>query len=84
MSEIREDQWRAELERLAKSLSKKDGEGLTVREWAVRMKMTERRVRELLQEAKSRGQLVRGTREEERLDGRMAPVTVYAISKAKK
>lgn len=84
MSEIREDQWRAELERLAKSLGKQDGEGLTVEEWAARMKLPERRVRDLLREAMKRGQLVRSTRKEERIDGRVFPLTVYAITRAKK
>lgn len=84
MREIREDQWRAELERLSKSLGKSDGDGLSPDEWSERMGWTRRKVEQMLKEAMKRGQLVRGSRMTERIDGRTYPMVVYAISKAKK
>ena len=84
MREIREDQWRAELERLSKSLGKNDGDGLSPDEWAERMGWTRKKVENMLREAMNRGQLVRGRRMMERIDGRSYPMVVYAISKAKK
>lgn len=81
MSVIHEDQWRAELERLAKGLVKSDGPGLTSLEWAERMKITPKRVGIILREAMKRGKLVRSTRQGERIDGRACSITVYSIAK---
>lgn len=82
MTRITEDDWKAELERLARvGRENRGAEGLTGPEWARRLGKDLRSMRGLLLEAKSRGMLTLGTGFREALDGRMSRVTVYAIKK---
>ena len=84
MSVIREDEWRAELERLVRESKAQTGEGLTSFEWAHKLGINTRRLHVLLQEAKRRGLLVTGRRVMEGIDGRQNLVPVYALRTQRK
>lgn len=79
MTRITEDEWQAELERLAAASRTTGGDGLTGPEWAQRLGLSRRQVRALLGAAKARGLLVVNKGKREVLDGRMVTMPVYAI-----
>lgn len=82
MSSIKENEWLSELEKL--SASNKNDEGLTTKEWAVKLGLSEKVASERLQAAHNRGRLKLGHRSIVRRDGRPNQVPVYSIIPAKK
>lgn len=79
---ITQSDWLTAIEELARSGRNDKGE--TTREISDRMGRCMSYVQCLLQKAKSLGRLEIGRREEETIDGRLSPKTVYRILPAKK
>jgi hypothetical protein len=79
MTSIREDEWRAELERLAEASRSRADAGLTGPEWAAKLGRCLPWTRNLLREAKRLGLLVTGSKTIVRLDGRPTTVAVYSV-----
>lgn len=79
---ITHSDWLAAIEELARTGRNDTGE--TTREISDRIGRCMSYVQCLLQKAKALGRLEIGRREEETIDGRLAPKTVYRILPAKK
>jgi len=80
MPKVAEAEWLAELARL----SRRNDEGLTVREWAAEVGRGEETTTKMLKRAKALGWLHVGKRTAEGLDGRTFQATVYRIVRPKK
>lgn len=77
---IREDDWRAELERVLWA----SDEGLTIKELCKVMKLSTQNVRLRLQLLNEGGKLIVGKRHVRAIDGVMRACPVYQLKKAKR
>ena len=79
MSEIREDEWLLELEKL----SRKNDAGQSVEDLSRAIGRSVNYVRKLLRRAMELGMVTVGTRTGMRIDGKTVPVPVYLIRSTK-
>lgn len=80
MKPIREDEWRAELERVLWA----SDEGLTARDLAKALRLSVQRVRTRLQLLSEAGRLTVGKRHVMAIDGTMRSCAVYQLKKKSK